>query len=52
MCIDLILVLDTDSLCLQCNEQGLQGRWGARGAGRQNAAPPAGTRGAAKFRGR
>ena len=32
--------------------QGWQGRWGARGAGRQKAAPPAGARGAAKFRGR
>ena len=34
------------------DEQGWQGRWGARGAGRQKAAPPAGARGAAKFRGR
>ena len=33
-------------------DQGWQGRWGARGAGRQKAAPPAGARGAAKFRGR
>ena len=32
--------------------QGWQGRWGARGSGRQNAAPPAWARGAAKFRGR
>ena len=33
-------------------DKGWQGRWGARGAGRQKAAPPAGARGAAKFRGR
>ena len=32
--------------------QGWHGRGGARGAGRQRAAPPAGARGAAKFRGR
>ena len=32
--------------------QGWQGRWGAGGAGRQKAAPPAGARGTAKFRGR
>ena len=35
-----------------CTAQGWQGHWGARGAGRQKAAPPAGARGAAKFRGR
>ena len=32
-------------------EQGWEGRGGARGAGRQKAAPPAGARGAAKFGG-
>ena len=38
--------------CPRTLHQGWQGRGGARGAGRQKAAPPAGARGAAKFRGR
>ena len=36
---------------LSASKQGWQGRWGARGAGRQKAALPAGARGAAKCRG-